>query len=147
MDVILLNRVGKLGTLGSRVTVKDGFARNYLLPQKLAVRATKENIAHFESQRADLEKQMAEELAAAEQRGATLEGMEVTIIARAEDSKLYGSIGTREIAAALTAKGATVEKKEVRLPTGAIRETGEYPIQLQLHSDVVVTVTLTVAAE
>ncbi len=147
MDVILLNRVGKLGTLGSRVTVKDGFARNYLLPQKLAVRATEENIAHFESQRVELEKQMAQELTAAEQRGAALEGMTVTMTARAEDSKLYGSIGTREIADVLSAKGATVEKKEVRLPTGVIRETGEYSIELQLHSDVVVTVTIIVEAE
>ena len=147
MDVILLNRVGKLGTLGSRVTVKDGFARNYLLPQKLAVRATEDNIAYFESQRAHLEKQIAEELAAAEQRGVALEGMTITIAARAEDTKLYGSIGTREIAEVLSAKGITVEKKEVRLPTGAIREIGEYAIQLQLHSDVIVTVALTVEAE
>ena len=147
MDVILLNRVGKLGTLGSRVTVKDGFARNYLLPQKLAVRATEENIAYFESQRERLEREMADELAIAEQRAVVLEGKTVTLTARAEDNKLYGSIGTREIAEAFTEKGTLVLKREVRLPTGSIRETGEYPIQLQLHSDVVVTVTVTVKGE
>lgn len=147
MDVILLNRVGKLGTLGSRVTVKDGFARNYLLPQKLAVRATEENIAYFESQRERLEREMADELATAEQRAVALEGKTVTLTARAEDNKLYGSIGTREIAEAFTEKGTLVLKREVRLPTGSIRETGEYPIQLQLHSDVVVTVTVTVKGE
>lgn len=147
MEVILLSRVGKLGTLGSRVTVKNGYARNYLIPQKLAVRATEENIAYFESQRVDLEKRMAEEFAAAEKRAAALDNVSVTIVARAEENKLYGSIGAREIAEKLSEKVLLVEKKEVYLPKGVIRETGEYAVQLQLHSDVRVTVKVIVEAE
>lgn len=140
MKVILLNRIGKLGALGDQVEVKNGYARNFLIPKKLAVRATKENIAYFESQRVELEKQVADELQSAQARAAALEGTTITMTARAEDNKLYGSIGTKEIAQALCDEGKSVEKKEVCLPKGAIREIGEHEVQLQLYSGVFATI-------
>ena len=149
MEVILLDKIAKLGGLGDKVTVKSGYARNYLLPQGKAVFASKENVEHFEARRAELEKQLAENLSAAEARAAKLaELAEVTIAAKAGDEgKLFGSIGTRDIADAITEAGVEVAKAEVRLPLGSIRETGEFDIAIHLHTDVDSQVKLVVIAE
>lgn len=149
MEVILLDKIAKLGGLGDKVTVKSGYARNFLLPQGKAVFASKANVEHFEARRAELEKQLAENLAAAQARAAKLtELAEVTIASKAGDEgKLFGSIGTRDIADALTKAGVEVSKAEVRLPNGTIRETGEFDIAIQVHSDVTATVKVIVIAE
>ena len=149
MQVILLDKIAKLGGLGDQVEVKSGFARNYLLPQGKAVIASKANIEHFEARRAELEKQLAEALAAAEARAAKLtELAEVTIASKAGDEgKLFGSIGTNDIATAITEAGVEVAKAEVRLPLGTIRETGEYEIVIHLHADVDATIKVVVIAQ
>ena len=148
MNVILLERIGKLGGLGDEVSVRPGFARNYLIPQGKAVRATKANREVFEVRRLELERAAAARLDAAKQRAATLEGCAVTIVAKAGDEgKLYGSVGTQEVADAVSAKGTPVERSEVRMPEGVIRSVGEYQIDLQLHSDVTVTVQVAIVAE
>ncbi len=148
MEVILLEKIGKLGSLGDKVNVKAGFGRNYLIPQGKAVSATAANVARFEERRAELEAAAAEALAAATARGEALEGKEVTITATAGDEgKLFGSIGARDIAEAITAAGAEVEKSEVRLPNGVLRNIGEYEIVVQLHAEVSATVNLKIAAE
>lgn len=148
MNVILLERVGRLGGLGDEVNVKPGFARNFLIPHGKAVRASKANRDVFEARRAELERVAAERLAAANARAAALAGLAVTIVAKAGDEgKLYGSVGTGDIAAAISAKGQAVERSEVRLPEGVIRSVGEYEIDVQLHSDVHTTITLAVVAE
>ncbi|WP_027859265.1 50S ribosomal protein L9 [Marinobacterium jannaschii] len=148
MEVILLEKVGKLGGLGDQVSVKAGFGRNYLVPQGKAVPATKDNVEKFEARRAELEAAAAEKLAAAEARAEALNDKEVTIVAKAGDEgKLFGSIGTRDIADAITAAGAEVAKAEVRLPEGALRNIGEFDIAVQLHSEVTAIVKLTVVAE
>jgi large subunit ribosomal protein L9 len=148
MNVILLERIGKLGGLGDEVNVRPGFARNYLIPQGKAVRATKANREVFEERRLELERVAAERLGAANARAAALEGCSVTIVAKAGDEgKLYGSVGTQEIADAISAKGTAVERSEVRMPEGVIRSIGEYEIDVQLHSDVSVTVQVVVVAE
>lgn len=149
MEVILLDKIAKLGGLGDQVTVKSGFARNYLLPQGKAVIASKDNVAKFEARRADYEKQLAETLATAQARAAKLtELADVTIASKAGDEgKLFGSIGTRDIADAITAAGVEVVKSEVRLPLGTIRDTGEYDIVIHVHSDVDATVKVVVIAE
>lgn len=148
MEVILLEKIGKLGALGDKVNVKAGFGRNYLIPQGKAVSATAANVARFEERRAELEAAAAEALAAATARGEALEGKEVTITATAGDEgKLFGSIGARDIADAITATGAEVEKSEVRLPNGVLRNIGEYEIVVQLHAEVSATVNLKIAAE
>ena len=148
MEVILLEKIGKLGTLGDKVNVKAGFGRNYLIPQGKAVSATAANVARFEERRAELEAAAAEALATATARGEALEGKEVTITATAGDEgKLFGSIGARDIAEAITATGAEVEKSEVRLPNGVLRNVGEYEIVVQLHAEVSATVNLKIAAE
>ncbi|MFD2167762.1 50S ribosomal protein L9 [Thalassotalea euphylliae] len=149
MEVILLDKIAKLGGLGDKVTVKSGYARNYLLPQGKAVFASKANVEHFEARRADLEKQLAEALAAAEARAAKVtELAEVTIASKAGDEgKLFGSIGTKDIADAITEAGVEVVKAEVRLPHGSIRETGEFDIALHLHTDVDVNIKVVVIAE
>jgi large subunit ribosomal protein L9 len=148
MNVILLERLGNLGDLGEEVAVKGGFARNYLIPQGKAVRATDDNREMFEARRAELERIAGERLGEAEGRAGGLQEVGVTITAKAgEEGKLYGSVGTQDIADALAAQGAEVAKSEVRLPEGAIRQVGEYDIDIQLHSDVTVTVKVTVLAE
>ena len=149
MEVILLDKIGHLGGLGDKVKVRNGFARNYLLPQKKAVMANKENLAKFEEQRAQLEAKIAAELQAAQDRAAALEKIAtVTITAKAGDEgKLFGSIGTRDIAEALTNVGCEIHKSEVRLPEGVLRSTGEYEITLQLHPDVKSVIKLVIAAE
>ncbi|RBO83206.1 MULTISPECIES: 50S ribosomal protein L9 [Marinomonas] len=147
MEVILLDKVNKLGGIGDVAVVKPGYARNFLIPNKKAVMATKANLASFEERRAELEAQAAERKAAAETRAQSLEGKTFTIAANAGDEgKLFGSIGTRDIADVISAE-VEVSKAEVRLPEGTIRHTGSFEIDLQLHSEVVVTVTLAVTAE
>ncbi|MGM0571076.1 50S ribosomal protein L9 [Marinobacter sp.] len=148
MEVILLEKVANLGSLGDKVKVKSGYGRNYLLPYGKAVAATAENLKAFEERRAELEKAAADKLAAAQSRAEALEGQSFTISSKAGDEgKLFGSIGVRDIADAITAGGTEVEKSEVRLPEGPIRVTGEYEIELQLHTDVTVTIQLAVVAD
>lgn len=149
MEVILLENVGSLGSLGDKVTVKPGYGRNFLIPQGKAVSATQANIAVFEARRAELEAAAAEALAAAEKRAAAIEALaRVEIPATAgEEGKLFGSVGTRDIADALTAAGVEADKSEVRLPEGVIRELGEYDIMVQLHGDVTANIQVAVVAE
>lgn len=148
MEVILLDKVGKLGNIGDKVTVKSGYGRNFLLPQGKAVAANEKNIADFEARRATLEAAAAGKKAEAEGRAAKLAELTVTIAANAGDEgRLFGSIGTRDIAEAITAAGVEVTKAEVRLPEGALRETGEFDIDVQLHSEVTQTIKLVVVAE
>ncbi|MEE4299560.1 MAG: 50S ribosomal protein L9 [Pseudomonadales bacterium] len=147
MQVILLERIGNLGDLGDEVAVKNGYGRNFLIPKGKAVRATKANREMFESRRAELEAQAKALLDGARGRAAGLEGMTVTIAARADEGKLYGSVGPREIADALTAAGQEVAIAEVKMPLGAIREVGEFEVDIQLHSDVLTTVGVLVIAE
>jgi len=147
MEIILLEKITNLGNLGDKVNVKSGYARNFLLPQGKATMATAENVAAFEARRAELEKQAAEKKAYAESRAAELAELEVTITATAGDEgKLFGSIGTHDIADALTASGVEVAKSEVRLPNGTIRQVGEYDVAVHLHSDVEATVRVVVVA-
>ncbi len=148
MDVILLEKVGKLGDLGDKVNVKAGYGRNYLFPFGKAVPATKDNLADFEVRRAELEKAAAEKLTGAEGRAAKLNELTVSIEANAGDEgKLFGSIGTRDIADALTGAGIEVSKAEVRLPNGAIREVGEFDVAIQVHSDITASIKLVVTAQ
>src|SRR5690606_1966265 len=148
MEVILLEKVENLGNLGDLVKVKPGYARNYLLPKGKAKRATPENIAEFEARRAELERLAAEALAAAQNRKAQLEGLEVTIPVKAgEEGRLFGSIGTAAIAEAITKAGVEVKRQEVRMPEGPIRVIGEYEITLHLHSDVDAVVKVNVVNE
>lgn len=148
MQVILLEKVGRLGNLGDQVNVKSGYGRNFLIPFGKAVAATKNNVAEFEQRRAELEAAAAERRAAAEARAAKLADLVVTIAANAGDEgKLFGSIGTRDIADAISAAGVAVEKSEVRLPNGVIREIGEFDVHVQLHSDVMQSIKLQVVAE
>lgn len=147
MEVILLDRVNKLGGIGDVAVVKPGYARNFLIPNKKAVMATKANLVSFEERRAELEAAAAEQKAIAEARAKTLEGKTFTIKANAGDEgKLFGSIGTRDIADVISTE-VEVSKSEVRLPEGTIRHTGSFEIDVQLHFEVVVTVTLSVIAE
>ena len=147
MEVILLEKVANLGSLGDKVNVKSGYGRNFLLPYGKAAPATEANVKAFEERRAELEKAAAEKLATAQSRAEALEGASFTVTSKAGDEgKLFGSIGVRDIADAITAAGTDVEKSEVRLPEGPLRLTGEYEIELHLHSDVEVTVTLAVVA-
>lgn len=149
MDIILLDKVANLGGLGDNVNVKAGYARNFLFPQGKAVPATKANIEKFEQRRAELEAKLAADLAAANDRAAKVAALsEVTIVSKAGDEgKLFGSIGTRDIADAVTEAGVAVTKAEVKLPNGTIRETGEFDIDLQLHAEVTATVKVVVIAE
>jgi large subunit ribosomal protein L9 len=148
MEIILLEKISNLGAMGDKVRVKAGYGRNYLLPKGKAKPATPENIAAFEAMRADLEKAAADSLAAAEARRDRLADMQISIAARAGDEgKLFGSVGTTDIADALTAAGVAVERHEVRLPNGVYRQVGEYAVQLHLHSDVDATIKLVIIAE
>lgn len=148
MEVILLEKVGKLGGVGDKVNVKAGYGRNFLLPQGKAVAATKDNIVEFEARRAELEKAAANKREAAEIRARELEELNVTISAKAGDEgKLFGSIGARDIAEAISAAGVKVAKAEVKLPEGTLREVGEYDIDLQLYVDVTQSVKLIIEAE
>ena len=148
MEVILLQKIANLGEIGDRVKVKPGFGRNYLLPGGKATLATAENIAKFETRRAELEAKASAELASARSRAAALEGFALSIAAKAgNEGKLFGSIGTSDIAEACLKAGHAIERAEVRLPGGPIRTVGEHTISLHLHSDVDVPVQLTVIAE
>ncbi|MFC0711871.1 50S ribosomal protein L9 [Azorhizophilus paspali] len=145
MEVILLEKITNLGNLGDKVNVKSGYARNFLLPQGKATAATAENVAAFEARRVELERLAAEKRSSAESRAAQLNELEITITATAGDEgKLFGSIGTADIADALTAAGLGVTKSEVRLPNGTIRQTGEYDVALHLHTDVEASIRLVV---
>ncbi|MEH6685974.1 MAG: 50S ribosomal protein L9 [Halopseudomonas sabulinigri] len=147
MEVILLEKIANLGNLGDKVAVKAGYARNFLLPFGKATPATSANVEAFEARRAELEKIAAEKTAEAEARAAKLAELSVTIAANAgEEGKLFGSIGTRDIADAVTAAGVELEKSEVRLPEGPLRNVGEFDVVVQLHSDVETTVKLIVVA-
>jgi len=147
MNVILLEKVQNLGSLGDQVSVKSGYARNFLIPQGKAKAATKENVAEFETIRAELEKAAAAELAVAQGVFENLNGQVVTVESVAGDEgKLFGSIGTQDIADALKTTGFDIERRDVRMPEGALRHVGTYEIDVQLHSDVVASITVEVKA-
>jgi large subunit ribosomal protein L9 len=148
MQVILLEKVVNLGNLGDIVRVKDGYARNFLIPQRKARRATKDAIAEFEVRRADLEKAAGEKLAAAQAQGEKLTGLTVQISQKAGvDGRLFGSVTNADIAEALKAQGFVVEKAQVRLPEGPLKIVGDHPAQVVLHTDVVADVTVSVLGE
>ncbi|TVQ95257.1 MAG: 50S ribosomal protein L9 [Chromatiaceae bacterium] len=145
MDVILLKKVGGLGDLGDKVAVRPGYGRNYLIPTGLAAPATAANLEAFEARRAELEREAAEALAAAEARKAQLDGLSVSIARKAGDEgRLYGSVGTAEIAAAVTDAGVEVAKAEVRLSEGPLRTTGEFEIAIRVHADLEASVRIEV---
>ena len=148
MQVILLEKIDNVGILGDLVEVKAGFARNYLLPQGKAEMATAENVEAFKQRRVELEKQQADALAVALTRKASLDGMTVSITSRAgTEGKLFGSVGTEEIRLAFESTGQNLEKKEIRLPEGPLRNVGEHPITLHLHADVDAEVIVNVVGE
>ena len=148
MNVILLEKIGNLGDLGDEVSVKPGFARNYLLPQGKAVTADDENRTVFEGRRAELEASANEKLTEANTRAEKLADKELSIAAKSgEEGRLYGSVGTQNIADALTAEGIPVERSEIRMPEGVIRVLGEYEIAIQLHTDVTAQIKVVVVPE
>jgi large subunit ribosomal protein L9 len=148
MEVILLQKVANLGNIGDRVKVRSGFGRNFLLPQGKATLATPENIARFEARRAELERLAREHLSSASERAGAMKDFKLTIHAKAgTEGKLFGSIGTSDIAEAATRAGFNVERSEVRLPHGPLRMVGEHTVNLHLHADVDVPVQVTIVAE
>jgi large subunit ribosomal protein L9 len=148
MQIILLEKVVNLGGLGDVVKVRDGFARNYLIPHGKAKRATRENLAEFEQRRAELEKAQAAHLTEAQERAAKLDGLSVQITQKAGvDGKLFGSVTNADVAEALKQQGFDVPKAAVRMPQGPLKNIGEYPLKIALHTDVIVTVTVTVVGE
>ncbi len=148
MQVILLEKIANLGSLGEVVKVKEGFARNYLIPNGKARRATPQNLAEFEQRRADLEKAQAEALASAQDKAARLDGLMVQITQKAGvDGKLFGSVTNVDISEALKAQGLDVPKAVIRMPQGPLKQVGDHPIKIALHADVVVTVTVSVLGE
>ena len=149
MEVILLDKIGRLGGLGDKVKVRNGFARNYLLPLKKAVMATKENLAKFEAERAQYEAKIAAELKAAQDRAdklAQVAKLEIPAMA-GDEGKLFGSVGTRDIAEAASTAGVEISKSEVRLPEGVLRTVGDFEIEIQLHADVKATVIVSIVPE
>ena len=148
MNIILLEKINNLGALGEQVKVKSGYGRNFLIPQGKAIPATSANVKKFESQRAELEKLAAESVGAANTRAEQLNGKEIVIVRKAGDEgRMFGSVTNTDVAEAISATGLAVEKREIRMPSGAIRELGEYEITIHLHSDVNATVTILVEAE
>ena len=148
MELILLQKVANLGNIGDRVKVKSGYGRNFLLPKGKATLATAENVARFEARRAELERVANEELYRAQQRAAAIKDFKLTIIAKAgSEGKLFGSVGTADIAEAATAAGHAVARSEVRLPGGPLRAVGEHQVQLHLHADVEVELPVIIVAE
>ena len=148
MQIILLEKVLNVGNLGDVVKVKDGYARNFLIPQKKARRATQAAVAEFEVKRAELEKAAAEKLSAAQGQGEKLSGMTITIAQKAGvDGRLFGSVTNFDVAEALTKQGFAVEKAQVRMPTGPLKTTGEHSVAVALHTDVVVDITVAVVGE
>jgi len=148
MQVILLEKVANLGELGAVVKVKDGFARNFLIPQGKAKRATPENIKHFEGRRAELEKAQNEALAKAKERAAKLENLKLEITQKAGvDGRLFGSVTNYDIVEALEKQGHEVERSQVRMPQGPLKQVGEFPIEISLHTDMTATITVAVIGE
>jgi large subunit ribosomal protein L9 len=148
MEIILLQKVANLGNIGDKVKVKSGYGRNFLLPQGKATLATPDNVAKFEARRAELEKGARDELSAAQARAAKLEGFKLTITARAGgEGKLFGSVGTSDITEGVQRAGHKIERAEVRLTHGPIRQAGEHIVHLHLHTDVTVDLPVVVVAE
>ena len=148
MEVILLEKIAKLGKLGDKVTVKNGYGRNFLIPFGKALPATEANLATFDARRAELESAANEQLSNAQKRAAEMAEIELTLTAKAGDEgKLFGSIGPRDLAEAITSAGVAVAKSEIRLPEGPIRAVGEYDVGIQLHSDVAATIKVFIEAE
>ncbi len=148
MEVILLEKVANLGNIGDRVKVRSGFGRNFLLPQGKATLATPDNVARFEARRAELERIAHDQLESAEQRFAGLREFHLTITAKAgTEGKLFGSVGTSDIAEACTRAGRSIARSEVRLPNGPLRTVGEHVVELHLHADVDVQLPVTIVAE
>jgi large subunit ribosomal protein L9 len=148
MQVILMEKVINLGNLGDVVKVRDGFARNFLIPQGKAKRVTPENLAEFEKRRAELERQQAERLAGAQEKAAKLEGLMVQVTRKAGvDGRLFGSVTNFDIAEALKVQGFEVEKADIRMPQGPLKTIGDAQVQIALHSDVVVNITVSVLGE
>ncbi|MFO1402355.1 MAG: 50S ribosomal protein L9 [Steroidobacteraceae bacterium] len=148
MDVILLQKVANLGNIGDRVKVKSGYGRNYLLPTSKATLATPDNIKKFEARRAELERAANEHLASAQTRAAAFKDFKLTITAKAgTEGKLFGSVGTTDIAEACTAQGQALERSEVRLPAGPLRTVGEHVVALHLHTDIDVSLTVNIVAD
>ncbi len=148
MQVILLEKVAHLGNLGDVVCVKDGYGRNFLIPKRIARRATAEAIAEFEAKRADLEKAAAERLAAAQAQSEKLSGLRVPVSQKAGvDGRLFGSVTNHDISEALGKQGFTVDKSQIRMPNGPLKAVGEYPLAVSLHTDVIAEVVVVVAGE
>ena len=148
MQVILLEKIANLGQLGEVVKVRDGFARNYLIPNGKAKRATPENVKQFEARRGELERAQADALAQAQEKGAKLDGFMVQITQKAGvDGKLFGSVTNVDIAEALKAHDFDVPKAAIRMPQGPLKQVGDHPIKIALHADVIVTVTVSVLGE
>ena len=148
MQVILMEKVANLGNLGDVVKVKDGFARNFLIPQGKAKRATQENLKAFESRRAEFEKAQAAQLAKAQEAGAKLEGFMLQVTQKAgPDGRLFGSVTNYDIVEGLKKQGHDVERSQIRMPQGPLKQVGDYPIQIALHTDVAVTITVSVLGE
>ena len=148
MDVILLQKVANLGNIGDRVKVKSGYGRNYLLPTSKATLATPDNIKKFEARRAELERAANEHLASAQTRAAAFKDFKLTITAKAgTEGKLFGSVGTTDIAEACSAQGQALERSEVRLPAGPLRTVGEHTVALHLHTDIDVSLTVNIVAD
>ena len=148
MQVILLEKIVNLGGLGDVVKVRDGFARNYLIPEGKAKRATPENVAEFEKRRADLEKAQTEALTKAQEKAAKLDGLTLQVTQKAGvDGKLFGSVTNVDISEALKGQGFDVPKAQIRMPQGPLKVVGDYPIKIALHADVLVTVNVSVLGE
>ncbi|MBO4789570.1 MAG: 50S ribosomal protein L9 [Oxalobacter sp.] len=148
MQVILLEKVVNLGNLGDVVKVKDGYARNYLIPQRIARRATEEAVKEFETKRAELEAAAAAKLAAAQEQGEKLSGLIVQILQKSGvDGRLFGSVTNYDSAEALTKQGFEIHKSQVRMPQGPFKAVGDYPVSIALHTDVIVDVTVSVLGE
>jgi len=148
MQVILMEKVANLGNLGDVVKVKDGYARNFLIPHGKAKRATEQNLKAFEARRAELEKAQGETLAKAQERGTKLEGLTVQVAQKAgPDGRLFGSVTNYDIVEALAKQGHEVERSQIRMPQGPLKQVGDYPIQVALHTDVTATITVSVLGE
>jgi large subunit ribosomal protein L9 len=148
MDIILLQKVANLGNIGDRVKVKSGFGRNYLLPAGKATLATPDNIARFDARRAELERAAHEHLSSAEERAAAMKDFQLVIAAKAgTEGKLFGSIGTSDIAEACSKAGFKVQRSEVRLPNGPLRTLGDHAVTLHLHADIDVPLAVSIVAE
>jgi large subunit ribosomal protein L9 len=148
MQVILMEKVANLGNLGDVVKVKDGFARNFLIPQGKAKRATQDNLKAFEARRAELEKAQNEQLTKAQERGTKLEGLTIQISQKAGvDGRLFGSVTNYDIVEALKKQGHEVERSQIRMPQGPLKQVGDFPLQVALHTDVTTTITVSVLGE